>query len=286
MINKKLINFKTREEFLKSKDQIYDWSIVFIDDTREIWTHQTGFQSLPGNGEVNQILGMTEEGPAWVNRWRILEEKSPYEFIDLGLSVDWCTCNIGATKPEEYGWYFQWGDTKAYNSDRTPVGGGGIAISFDWENYPLCNGTESTMTKYCINSSYGTVDNKTVLEPEDDAAHVHIGGDCRMPTGEELNELLNACNTEWVTNYNDSGIKGRLFTLKSDPTKTLFFPAGGNLDGMSWEDAGQFGYCWSSSISSSSSSNGQYLNFFSNNCRVLNSNRYYGWATRAVLPKS
>lgn len=65
MINKKLINFKTKEEFLKSKDQIYDWSIVFIDDTREIWTHQTGFQSLPDGGTEGQVLIQGEEGPEW-----------------------------------------------------------------------------------------------------------------------------------------------------------------------------------------------------------------------------
>lgn len=52
-----------------------------------------------------------------------------YEFIDMGLSVKWATCNIGAKKLTDYGWYFMWGDTKAYNSDRIPVLGGGMQLA-------------------------------------------------------------------------------------------------------------------------------------------------------------
>lgn len=74
MINKKLINFKTKEEFLKAKGQIYDWSIVFIDDTREIWTHQTGFQSLPEGGKEDQVLAKTEDGYEWKDNTIVTDE--------------------------------------------------------------------------------------------------------------------------------------------------------------------------------------------------------------------
>lgn len=211
------------------------------------------------------------------------EAFSPDKFVDMGLSVKWATCNIGATKPEEYGYYFQWGGIIPYNSDRTPVDGGD-AISFNWTNYPLCNGSSSTMTKYCTNSSYGTVDNKTILEPQDDAACVHIGGECRMPTNEEFQELINACNTTWVTNYNGTGINGRLFTLKTDPSKTLFFPAAGGLSSTSWGGAGSTGYYWSGSLSSSTSYYGRYLLFNSVYCGMDAENRLSGRPIRAVLP--
>lgn len=158
-----------------------------------------------------------------------------YEFVDMGLSVMWATCNIGAKKPEEYGYYFQWGGTTAYNSDRTPVEGG-EAIRFDYNsNCPFYVNdylTSSKWSKYTADDSYsstGVADNKLTLDLEDDAAHVHIGGECRMPTYDEYSELKNACNTTWVRDYNGTGINGRLFTLKDDPSKTLFFPASGEL---------------------------------------------------------
>ena len=72
MINKKLIHFKTKEEFLKQKDQIYDWSIVYIKDTREIWTHDSGYQTLPPDWEEDQLLEATENGPEWVNKKDII----------------------------------------------------------------------------------------------------------------------------------------------------------------------------------------------------------------------
>ncbi len=90
--------------------------------------------------------------------------KSPYEAVDLGLSVKWATCNVGATKPEEYGGYYAWGETeeKSY---------------YDWSTYKWCNGSSTSMTKYCTTSSYGTVDNKTVLDPADDLIS-SVGKNC------------------------------------------------------------------------------------------------------------
>lgn len=215
-----------------------------------------------------------------------------YEFVDLGLSVKWATANIGATKPEEYGWYFQWGGTTAYNSDRTPVNGG-TAITFndnsDCPYWVSGLGSSSKWSKYTITdlySSTGVKDGKLILEPEDDATHIHIGGECHTPTYEEFQELLKACNTTWVKNYNGTGINGRLFTLKTDPSKTLFFPASGYLTNMSWGDAGSDGGCWSSVLYGSASYRGWCLSFYSGECYMDFNPRYYGWPVRAVLPKS
>ncbi|MBO5975012.1 MAG: hypothetical protein J6P95_04780, partial [Paludibacteraceae bacterium] len=78
-----------------------------------------------------------------------------YEWVDLGLpsGLRWATCNVGATKPEEYGNYYAWGET----SPKT---------TYSWSTYKWCNGSGDTMTKYCTDSDYGTVDNKTVLDKE------------------------------------------------------------------------------------------------------------------------
>ena len=109
------------------------------------------------------------------------------QYVDLGLpsGLKWAKCNIGATSETDYGYYFQWGDIEdKSNSD------------YSWESYKYCNGSYNTMTKYCTNSSYGTVDNKTTLDPEDDAATQIMGGDWRMPTASEYQTLYN--ETLWV----------------------------------------------------------------------------------------
>ena len=83
------------------------------------------------------------------------------EYVDLGLSVKWATCNLGATKPEEYGSYFMWGDV-----DST------LKVFYGWDTYKYCAGTEKTLTKYCTDAAYGKdgfVDNKTELDSSDDA---------------------------------------------------------------------------------------------------------------------
>ena len=85
-----------------------------------------------------------------------------HEWVDLGLpsGTKWATCNVGATKPEEYGNYYAWGETET-------------KTTYNWSTYKWCNGSAETQTKYCTNSDYGTVDNKTVLDLEDDAARAN-----------------------------------------------------------------------------------------------------------------
>jgi len=138
-----------------------------------------------------------------------------HEYVDLGLSVKWATMNVGATevagskynahtgKLSCYGEYYAWGETSPKDD-------------YSWTTYTLCNGTYDSLTKYCTDPSYGTVDGKTVLEPEDDAAHVNWGGNWRMPTSEEQNELLNYCYWEWTESYNNSGVTGYIVYKTKD----------------------------------------------------------------------
>ena len=111
-----------------------------------------------------------------------------YEYVDLGLSVKWATMNIGATKPEEVGDLFAWGDI-------IPNRGG------SWENYVHCYDSDVNFTKYCTDSNRGVKDDKSILEPMDDAAHIHWGGKWRMPTIEECQELLENCTIYQENNY-------------------------------------------------------------------------------------
>ena len=139
------------------------------------------------------------------------------------------------------------------------------------------------MTKYCTNSSYGTVDNKTTLEPEDDTATQIMGGDWRMPTATEFQELYDNTTNEWVEDYNGSGVNGMKFTSKTNG-KSIFFPASGHANGTGVINRGSYGGYWSSSLHPSYSRNGLYLYFNSGYIYPqFSSYRYYGFCVRSVL---
>jgi len=133
-----------------------------------------------------------------------------HEYVDLGLSVKWATCNVGATKPEEYGGYYAWGEIGEKSRD------------YGWNTYKWCDGSYKSLTKYCTESNYGRVDNKTVLDPEDDVAHVKWGGSWRMPTKEEQEELMTQCSWEW-TSLN--GVEG--FKVTGPNGNSIFLPGAG-----------------------------------------------------------
>ena len=180
-----------------------------------------------------------------VDPWGSDEE----DYVDLGLSVKWATCNLGASAPEGYGLYYQWGDTQGYGSDTSD------GKYFYWKDdngnvtYKWCNGSQDTMTKYNTKSSYGhVVDNKTVLDLEDDAAHVALGGKWRMPTDDEWTELIDNCTWTWTTEY---GINGYRVTSKKTgfTDKSIFLPAAGYRHGGNLDDVGSDGDYWSSSLS-------------------------------------
>ncbi|MBO4567195.1 MAG: hypothetical protein J5695_08215, partial [Bacteroidales bacterium] len=155
-----------------------------------------------------------------------------HEFVDLGLpsGLKWATCNVGASKPEDYGDYFAWGETEP-KSDYT------------WNNYKWCNGSANTLTKYNNNKYIGTVDNKTVLDPEDDAARVNWGGSWRMPTDAEQNELRENCSWTWTTL---NGVDGVIVTGSNG--NSIFLSAAGYMDFATLFRAGSDGYYLSLSV--------------------------------------
>mgnify|MGYP006873020259 CR=1 FL=1 len=170
------------------------------------------------------------------------------DYVDLGLPSGtlWATMNVGASKPEEYGDYFAWGETVPKDT-------------YNWSTYQWYNGSEGTLTKYNTSSSYGTVDNKTELDLEDDAAYVNWGKQWRMPSLEQFKELTNGSNTttEWTT---QNGVYGRLITSISNGN-SIFLPAAGCRDDSSLFIAGSYGFIWSRTLYTSFPNGARYLYF-------------------------
>ena len=161
--------------------------------------------------------------------------------VDLGLSVKWAACNVGASYPQEYGGYYAWGETEENND-------------YSWDTYkwykwhPLGYGPSGNMTKY---SHYGTTeeerkycDYKTTLEVSDDVARVKLGGNWRMPTESEIEELCDKCICLWTT-Y--GGVNGFVFIGSND--NCIFLPAAGARIGTDFNGRGSHGYYWSATLS-------------------------------------
>jgi len=170
------------------------------------------------------------------------------DYVDLGLPSGtlWATCNVGADSPEDYGDYFAWGETEPKEV-------------YSWETYKWCNGSSSTLTKYCTDSSYGYngfVDNKTELDPEDDAAYVNWGPSWRMPSLEQIQELDDKCTWTWTQR---NGVNGTLVTGPNG--NTLFLPAAGYRSDESLYDAGADVFYWSRTLDASSPSGAVGLSF-------------------------
>lgn len=199
-----------------------------------------------------------------------------YEYVDLGLSVKWATCNVGATKPEEYGDYFAWGEIET-------------KTDYSWYTYKWCNGSYGTQTKYNINSNYGTVDNRTTLDPEDDVAHVKWGGSWRMPSYEELSELRNNCTWTWYSSGNSEfgGVAGFKVTsnIEGYTDRFIFLPAAGYRYYTDLNDVGSVGYYWSSSLYASIPISAWFIYFESGYLDAYYFyDRSFGQSVRPVCP--
>ena len=158
---------------------------------------------------------------------------SPEEYVDLGLSVKWARCNLGATAPEETGDYFAWGDVAPKSC-------------YDWATYELCKEEKYNLIKYCTKSSYGKADNLKKLESEDDAATASLGK-LRTPTIEEWQELSRECTWTW-TDVN--GKKGYLVTGSTG--NSIFLPAAGWKESDESQCMDAVARYWSSSLDTDS----------------------------------
>ena len=175
-----------------------------------------------------------------------------HEYVDLGLpsGLKWATCNVGATTPEEYGDYFAWGEVEP-------------KTTYNWSTYKYCAGLHWRLTKYCTQSNHGKdgfTDNKTVLDPEDDAATVNWGGAWRMPTKAEQDELGNNCTWDWTT---QNGVNG--YKVTGPNGNSIFLPAAGYTNAGTLYGAGSNGGYWSSSLFTDTPGSAYRVDFYSAN---------------------
>ena len=218
---------------------------------------------------IAPLLAQNTRLQATVDSLNYVLSLNAHEYVDLGLpsGTKWATCNVGSNTPEGYGDYFAWGETTT-------------KTTYNWSTYRYCNGSSSTLTKYCSNSSYGNngfTDALTTLEASDDAATANWGSAWRMPTKEEFDELRNNCTVTWTT---QNGVNGRLFTGPNG--NSIFLPAAGYRGDSDLYGAGSSGYYWSSSLDTGYTVDAWRLYFSSGNCSMGRNYRYYGFTVRAV----
>ena len=195
-------------------------------------------------------------------------------YVDLGLpsGLKWAKCNVGAKKETDYGYYFMWGDIEDKSDDEC-----------SWESYKYCNWSYDTLTKYNTFPLFGEKpDDKTKLDSEDDAARVHMGGDWRMPTQTEIQELLENTENEWVEDFNGSGVNGRKFSSKINGN-SIFIPVAGICRDGSVDYVGSNGGIWSSSLKDDYPNLAWYLYFNSGDCYIYGSRRCIGRSVRGVM---
>ena len=218
--------------------------------------------------------------------------------VDLGLpsGLKWANMNVGANSPQENGLYFAWGETTGYTGDTSD------GRKFDWASYKWMTPDSTTwmgVNKYQLKDGETSAvwyvydrdilgykfvgDGKATLDPEDDAAHVNWGGKWRMPTYDEIKELLDNTTSEWIT---VGTVKGRKFTSKvknSDGTyNSIFIPAAGSRYDARLYYEGTCGYVWSSSVNPWDSSIARVLYFDSSKADCYGGDRYEGQSVRPV----
>ena len=184
--------------------------------------------------------------------------------VDLGLSVKWATCNIGASSPNDYGDYFAWGETEIKND-------------YSWSTYKWSNGSEQELIKYCFRNDHGTIDYNRTLRMEDDVANVKWGDNWRMPTSDELKELRNNCTWEWVY---VNGVNGYLITGPNG--NYIFLPAANSRQEQKRMYSSGSGAYWSSELNFYDDNEADILWFCDDTYKWSTNERCYGHTIRPV----
>ena len=239
------------------------------------------------------ITGLTPETEYWFKAYIEIDDEPysgeilnfttvvspvPKEAVDLGFEMTrgdgtkyklyWAKSNLSedglCANPEDYGDYYAWGETETKSN-------------YSWSTYKFGTSSSGPFSKY------NSTDNNTVLETGpngDDVASKKLGGKGRMPTDEEWTELRTKYTRTWKTNYNGTGINGRL--VEAPNGNSIFLPAAGERDGTNLSYAGSHGYYWSSSLYTDPPGNAWYINFNSDNVIRYSSSRYNGFSVRPV----
>ena len=212
------------------------------------------------------------------------ETPSNVEAVDLGLPSGtlWANMNVGATSPLDDGLYFAYGETTGCTSDTSD------GHVFNWSTYKYCNGTKNSIWKYCTTSISGAVDDKTTLEPKDDAAYVNWGDGWRIPTKVEMQELID--NTQKYF-YSKNGVRILQLTSKKNG-KMIELPFSGNRYNSTISNQGTAARYWTSTVRLTSDGNTEaytlWASYSQNKVYDVESSggvRCYGYPIRAVRSK-
>lgn len=201
-------------------------------------------------------------------------EHNGHKYVNLGLSVKWATCNIGASKPEEIGYYLCWGE-KFYKT------------KYSWLNY--CHRVSGNswrdvkLNKYNTKWDRGIVDNRTVLDLEEDVAHLYWHGNWHIPSLNEIRELLNPNNCIWEWTKLNGVVGCKVTSKKIGYTgNSIFLPASGyqNENGLIFKDSSA--HYWSNTINSEEPQYARSIYFDNNEHREVNDCRSFGLTIRPV----
>ena len=206
-------------------------------------------EKLQTGKTVSKTINVMQNGGDNNVKLAFNQEINGHEYVDLGLSVKWATCNVGASSPEDYGNYYAWGETN-------------VKSSYETSN---CSTYEKRMNDIKGNSQY-------------DVARKNWGGAWRMPTCDELNELRNNCTWTWTT---QNGVNG--YKVTGTNGNSIFLPAAGDRYGSSLLNAGSEGEYLSSAPGESKSYGAYYLSFDSSDHSMDLGNRGSGRSVRPVL---
>ena len=209
---------------------------------------------------------------------KVEETNDPFNghaYVDLGLPSGTLWASAPLTSSEGEALYFQWGDTEGWTAEQVQNG----EKSFAW----YCSDYKWSEGEFQIDGSsftkYNAADGKVVLDLEDDAAHVHMGGDWHMPMKEQLEELTANTTSTWTT---INGVNGMLLTSKANGN-SVFVPAFGNVSDGGVYNVGSSGYVCSSSVNEEYLYNAWSLNFYSSYLDVSNSTRSSGQVVFGVV---
>ena len=289
-------------------DGTYTWNVGVYESGGGYYSHEDPYLTLSETGggtsvwtivtfEKNYFVVMTQSGSTYTfyksdgakaEKMDVSGTVQSHDYVNLGLSVKWATCNVGASVPEEEGDYYAWGETST-KSD------------YSWDTYKWCkNGWDDHLTKYCSDSRYGYyiygeytdegvefwkdvwqkyrfTDDLTTLEPADDVATVKWGNKWRMPTKEEIEELCDKCTWTWIQRNGYNGHK-----VTGPNGKSIFLPAAGYRDGTEVNNRGSNGNYWSGTLDEVNSDRAYYLYFGSDYHDWGSDSRNYGHTVRPV----
>ena len=259
--------------FDENDNQLKSWQQGYSTTELDNVQHVTSFTGLQKDNTYHvrptvTVMGYTIEASPLAS-FKIEKEEEEGDWVDLGLpsGTIWATRNVGASCPEDYGDYFAWGETAPKDV-------------YDWETYKWYRSDYyySGYSKYCTESYMGYngfTDGKTELDPSDDAACAHYPGG-RMPSLEQIQELIDNCTWQWTQR---NGVNGPLGTGPNG--NTIFLPRAGCRWYESLDGAGSCGYYWSRTLCPDYSCDAVSLELVP--LRVYRSNfRIYGFSVRAV----